>query len=85
MSATESLFQFLRWRWIYTRQWFGRQAWRVGLTFKKWRYDHGVRLAQRLCKGNRYGDHTPLWPAKQPLGGSCLCARVRRRLDYIPF
>jgi len=58
-------------------------GWRIAL--EKKRYDVGVGIAVRLCRGNRYGDHTPLWPAKQPLGGSCLCARTRQRLDYIPF
>lgn len=76
------------------RKWFVRRGyplrwlplpWVWRLKIAKAQYKVGVGIARRLCRGNRYGDHTPLWPAVQPLGGSCLCARVRRRLDYIPF
>jgi hypothetical protein len=59
--------------------------WRWRLWYVKRQYDVGVSLAERLCKGNRYGAHTPSWPAYQPMGGRCFCSRVRGRLDYIPF
>lgn len=62
----------------------GRYA-ALRVRFLRWRFDKGVALAKRVCRGNRYGTHTPAWPAQQPLGGPCLCSRVRRRLDFIPF
>ena len=49
------------------------------------RYRIGVALAERVCRGNRHGDHTEAWAFPSPLGGRCFCARTRRRLDYIPF
>lgn len=47
------------------------------------RYKVGVGIADLLCRGNRWGAHT--YDSWQPIGGRCLCDRVRRRLDYIPF
>jgi hypothetical protein len=58
-------------------------VWRI--KFLKMRYAVGVGLAKRICSGNRYGVHTPSWPAYRPVGGQCLCSKVRGRLDYIPF
>lgn len=56
-------------------------VWRINLL--RLRYALGVGLAKRLCRGNRYGDHTS--ESIQPLGGECFCDRVRGRLDFIPF
>jgi hypothetical protein len=58
-------------------------GWRIKLA--KARYAVGVGLAQRFCRGNKYGVHTKSWPAHRPMGGQCLCSCVRRRLDFIPF
>ena len=58
--------------------------WRWRLWIVSHRYDLGVWFAVRLCRGNRYGGHTPEFPPDPP-GGLCLCARTRRRLDFIPF
>lgn len=69
--------------WRLTGQSGRTIGWRI--KFLKVRYAVGVKWAERVCSGNRYGAHTPSFPAKQPLGGPCLCSRVRRRLDYIPF
>lgn len=58
-------------------------AWRIKLMGI--RYALGVALAKRICRGNRYGEHTDDPWNLEPLGGHCLCSRTRRRLDYIPF
>ena len=59
--------------------------WRWKLWYVKRQYVVGVGIAERICRGNRYGVHTPSWPAHMPMGGQCLCSKVRKRLDYIPF
>ena len=41
-------------------------------------YAVGMALAKWVCRGNRYGKHTPSWPAHKPLGGQCFCSRARR-------
>lgn len=56
--------------------------WRI--TLLGWRYAVGVSLATRVCRGNKHGDHTDAFMF-EPTVGHCLCARTRRRLDYIPF
>lgn len=56
---------------------------RYRIKLLSWRYAVGVGLARRVCRGNRYGYHTDDFP--EPVGGFCLCARTRRRLDFIPF
>lgn len=57
----------------------------VRLALLRLRYVVGVRLARHFCGGNRYGAHTPLYWVARPIGGQCLCSRIRDRLDYIPF
>ena len=69
--------------WVLTGKAGRTIGWRIKL--EKTRYLIGVGIATKVCRGNRYGAHTPAFPAKQPLGGPCLCSRVRRRLDFIPF
>lgn len=56
-------------------------GWRIKLL--DLRYRVGVRVAKRVCRGNKHGDHTTDY--FEPLGGRCFCDRTRGRLDYIPF
>jgi hypothetical protein len=52
---------------------------RFWIRAKGLRYCVGVGLAERLCRG----PHTDGWQSND--GDRCLCDRVRRRLDFIPF
>lgn len=56
-------------------------GWRIKLLGA--RYALGVGIATRVCRGNRYGDHTTDY--FEPIGGRCFCDRTRGRLDFIPF
>lgn len=59
--------------------------WRVRLWLAMTAYGTAVPLAKSVCRGNRYGLHTPDYYARQPVGGPCFCSRVQRRFDFIPF
>ena len=57
----------------------------AGRSIKFWikvqsiRYSIGVGLAERVCRG----PHTDGWYSNDD--HRCLCDRVRRHLDFIPF
>ena len=70
--------------------WAKRIIWHLdGRSIRFWialrsvRYKVGVGVASRVCRGDRWGDHTG--DAYDPLTERCFCDRTRRRLDFIPF
>lgn len=89
MTDGRSLIPFRRPLWLKQLVWHlngtaGRSIrWRIKLLGV--RYAVGVGVARRVCRGNKYGVHTDDPFVFEPLGGHCLCARSRRRFDYIPF
>lgn len=84
LEAARWLRRRLSWPTGYPLRWVPL-PWRWRLWLADHGYKLGTRAAERVCRGNRCGVHTPGYAARRQLGGPCLCERVRRRLDYIPF